>query len=412
MVFHDNFLRDPRTTFDFSSISSSPNVSPSYSTDSTQSGCSQISEGTSGALSAFTFPVVQGSASSLFARTRFRKSRNRTVSTNSSGIKSRLSSSTVRNESSSMEESSTCRTKSSNKNYLTSSTPKHWIMVLGAKGSGKTSITRQFLYDKFDSMYDPTSLDQMYYGEFDINGRTIGFDVQDVSGDYVDEFPSMRKVSFEKADAFIITFALDSYQSWKDVGRLRDMIHSEKGEKVPIVIVGNKSDLKDARDDRIPQENELDASISLDWENGYVQCSAKERHNVNKIFKELLQQSKSWYHFEPSSSTSSNQDSCAAESSPLNTPVTFSSQPAGFDWVKTKSKPQTSRNRIEDCFKRKVTLPALCPPNALTTPHITANDNSRCNDSEVGKPSGSRNKKITFTKSQRTLNHENVLSDT
>ena len=47
----------------------------------------------------------------------------------------------------------------------------------------------------------------------------------------------------------------------------------------------------------------------------------------------------------------------------------------------------------------------------LTTPQITANDNSRCNDSEVGKPRRS-SKKLTFTKSQRTLNHENVLSDT
>ena len=393
MVFHDNFLRDPRTTFDISSITSSPNVSPSYSTDSTQSGCSQISEGTSTASSAFTFPVIQGNGSSLFARTRFRKSRNRTVSPSSFGIRSRLSSSTVSTESSSMDESSTCRTASSNKSYLTSPVPKHWIMVLGAKGSGKTSITQQFLYDKFDSRYEPTSIEQMYYGEFDIHGRTIEFDVQDVSGDYVDEFPSMRKVSFEKADAFIITFALDSYQSWKDVGRLRDMIHSEKGEKVPIVIVGNKSDLKATRDDRIPQENELDASISLDWENGYVQSSAKLRHNISKIFKELLHQSKTWPYFEPSFSASGKQDSCAAENSSLNTLVAFSSQPAGFDWMKTKPKPQTSRNGIEDCFKRRVILPAMCPPNALTT-----NDNSRSNDSEVRKSRGSRKKKTHFHK--------------
>ena len=403
MVIQDNFLRDSRTTFDISSITSSPNSSPSYSTDSTESGCSQSSEGTSGALSAFTFPIVQGNVSSLFGRTRFRKSRNRTVSTSSFGIRSRLSSSTASNESSSMEESFPCRTTSSNKSYLTSPAPKHWIMVLGAKGSGKTSITQQFLYDKFDSRYEPTSLEQMYYGEFDIHGRTIGFDVQDVSGDYVDEFPSMRKVSFEKADAFIITFALDSYQSWKDVGRLRDMIHSEKGEKVPIVIVGNKSDLLATRDDRIPQENELDASISLDWENGFVQCSAKERRNINKIFKELLQQSKSWNHFEWTSSTSSDQDSCAAESSPLNTTVTFSSQPAGFDWVKTKSKPQTSRNGIEDCFKRRVTLPAMCPQNAITTPQITTNDNSKSNESEVGKPRGSRKKKTFFHKVSKDI---------
>ena len=98
MVFHYNFLRDPRTTFDISSIASSPNLSPSYSTDSTQSGCSPISKYSLGTSSAFTFPVIQSSASSLLARKASRKSRNRTVSTSSYGIRSRLSSLTKSNQ--------------------------------------------------------------------------------------------------------------------------------------------------------------------------------------------------------------------------------------------------------------------------------------------------------------------------
>ena len=58
MVSHDNFLRDPHTTFDISSNSSSPLVSPSYSTDSTQS------EGESSASSsAFTFSAIQRATS-------------------------------------------------------------------------------------------------------------------------------------------------------------------------------------------------------------------------------------------------------------------------------------------------------------------------------------------------------------
>ena len=58
----------------------------------------------------------------------------------------------------------------------------------------------------------------------------------------------------------------------------------------PIVVVANKSDLP--VDQNLPHES-LEATAIFDWENGYVQCSAKDRININKIFKELLNQAKS-----------------------------------------------------------------------------------------------------------------------
>ena len=58
----------------------------------------------------------------------------------------------------------------------------------------------------------------------------------------------------------------------------------------PIVVVANKSDL--AVDTDLPHES-LEATAIFDWENGYVECSAKDRININKIFKELLIQTKS-----------------------------------------------------------------------------------------------------------------------
>lgn len=56
------------------------------------------------------------------------------------------------------------------------------------------------------------------------------------------------------------------------------------------MIVANKSDLPLDKD--LPHES-LEATAIFDWENGYVQSSAKDRVNINKIFKELLNQAKS-----------------------------------------------------------------------------------------------------------------------
>ena len=163
-------------------------------------------------------------------------------------------------------------------------------MLLGENKSGKTSIVKQFLYDKFSERYKET-MDDMYRGEFDIYGKTIGFDIQDVSGGYIYEFPGMRDVSITSSDAFILVFSFDSYESWEEVGKLRDMIQVDKGDDIPIVVVGNKSDLRSMADPRIPVES-LEAIVTFDWENGYVECCAKDNVNINTVFKELLNQAK------------------------------------------------------------------------------------------------------------------------
>ena len=52
------------------------------------------------------------------------------------------------------------------------------ILILGACGVGKTSIVRQFLYDKFSPKYKATACEDMYRGEFEIHGQKVGFDIQ------------------------------------------------------------------------------------------------------------------------------------------------------------------------------------------------------------------------------------------
>ena len=184
-------------------------------------------------------------------------------------------------------------------NDLAEAKSNYRIMFLGANKTGKTSIIRQFLYDKFSVNYKET-VDDMYRGEFEIHSRTIGFDIQDVSGAYVYEFPGMLNVSLTSADAFVLVFSLDSNQSWEEVARMRDTIQAAKGTEVPIVVVGNKSDLES--DPEIPHES-LEATVIFDWENGYVESSAKERSNINKIFRELLQQAKSHHDFATATAT-------------------------------------------------------------------------------------------------------------
>ncbi len=100
--------------------------------------------------------------------------------------------------------------------------------MLGSARVGKTSIVRQFLYDQFVHIHTET-MDDMYRGEFeDTSGNVVTFDIQDVGGSYVYEFPSMRSVSMKQADAFVLVFSLNDASSWEEVYRLRDMIIDAK----------------------------------------------------------------------------------------------------------------------------------------------------------------------------------------
>ena len=191
----------------------------------------------------------------------------------------------------------------------------------------------------------------MYRGEFEIHGQKVSFDIQDVSGGYVYEFPGMRNVSLSSADAFIIMFSLDDVNTWDEVSRLRDMIHEVKDSTVPIVVAGNKSDLES--DKNIPSES-LEAIVTFDWENGYVECSAKERRNINKIFKELLQQAKSKYDF--------SIPQLVSASALVNNPLTGHGH---------------SNNTTEDNLKRRQSLPVV--PAGLVSSHHGSGGLNRAN---------------------------------
>ena len=165
------------------------------------------------------------------------------------------------------------------------------VVVLGSSRVGKTAIISQFLYDSFISGYKET-VDEMYHGDFDVGGCELALNIQDTGGSYVDDFPAMVGVSLASADAVLLVFSTAELRSFEEVSRLRDLVHSVKGEEVPIVVVGNKTDLP-----REITKEEAEATVMFDWENGYMECCAKDNINITAVFKELLNQAKSRFDF-------------------------------------------------------------------------------------------------------------------
>lgn len=82
----------------------------------------------------------------------------------------------------------------------------------------------------------------MHHGDFNVSGVRLTLDILDTSGAY--EFPAMRTLSMQSADAFILVYDITDANSFTEVRTLRDQIHETKDSTaVPIVVVGNKVDL-------------------------------------------------------------------------------------------------------------------------------------------------------------------------
>ena len=91
-----------------------------------------------------------------------------------------------------------------------------------------------------------------------------------------------------KPPRHFISQRINSRQTLAQIAYLRDLVMKTRGQDMPIVIVGNKTDT--VRElDRV----EVESVVQCDWENGYVECSAMFNNNVSAVFKELLNQARS-----------------------------------------------------------------------------------------------------------------------
>uniref|UniRef100_T1GH87 Uncharacterized protein n=1 Tax=Megaselia scalaris TaxID=36166 RepID=T1GH87_MEGSC len=124
-----------------------------------------------------------------------------------------------------------------------SSKIRHKIVVMGSTKVGKTSIITQFLYNSFTTKYKKT-IEEMHQGSFPIAGVNLTLDILDTAG--CNEFPAMRALSISSAEAFILVYDITDSTTFEEVRHIRDIIIETKGTtSVPIVVVGNKTDLID-----------------------------------------------------------------------------------------------------------------------------------------------------------------------
>ena len=92
----------------------------------------------------------------------------------------------------------------------------------------------------------------------------------------------------KSGQGFLLVFSITSLSSLNELYELREqIIRIKDDEKVPLVIVGNKSDLEDGR--AVSRARAF--AVSESWGHApYYETSARRRANVDEVFVDLCRQ--------------------------------------------------------------------------------------------------------------------------
>ena len=157
------------------------------------------------------------------------------------------------------------------------------IFLLGNNKVGKTSFISRYLYDKFEIKYTPTiSLNS------DFTPKSIIID--DILYLIIFFDPTGNKSSIQhltqfikKSDGFIIMYDITNKESFEAIPDWIKIVTDIKGEKIPIIILGNKVEKSTER--KISEEDgEKFKSDNID----FLEISVRSRQNINEAVTKLF----------------------------------------------------------------------------------------------------------------------------
>ena len=164
------------------------------------------------------------------------------------------------------------------------------LVVMGTGGVGKSALILQFVSGQFLKQYDPT-IEDFYTKKIDVDGSAILLEILDTAGQ--DEYSAMRDQYILSGEAFILVYSVNNLRSFTEVCNLKKQIDRLWEEKsLPIVLVGNMSDVK-AQREVTAQDGE---KLACEWGCPFFETSAKENHHVQEIFHEIVREERKQHH--------------------------------------------------------------------------------------------------------------------
>jgi Ras-related C3 botulinum toxin substrate 1 len=161
-------------------------------------------------------------------------------------------------------------------------------VIVGPGTGGKTSSLISYTTNAFPTDYVPTVFDN-YSANVMLDGKPVNLGLWDTAGQ--EDYDRLRPLSYPQTDVFIIAFALNSRNSFKDVRSKWWPEVQHHAPDVPYILVGMKLDLRpvgDLLDNKFiskAEGHELAREINAAQ---YVECSALTQEGLRDVFETAI----------------------------------------------------------------------------------------------------------------------------
>ncbi|KAI9891296.1 MAG: GTP-binding protein [Vezdaea aestivalis] len=149
--------------------------------------------------------------------------------------------------------------------------------------SRKSSLTVQYVDGHFVESYYPT-IENTFSKPIKYKGQEYATEIVDTAGQ--DEYSILNSKHFIGIHGYMLVYSVASQQSLEMVRIIREKILNHLGtEWVPMVVVGNKSDLR-------PEQRQVTAEegkqLAEQFKCGWTEASARYNENVSKAFELMI----------------------------------------------------------------------------------------------------------------------------
>ena len=155
-------------------------------------------------------------------------------------------------------------------------------VIVGDGGAGKTAMVVRFSQGFFQESYKLTIGVEFAVKSIvleDKSGRhVVKLQIWDTGGQ--DRFVYVRPLYYKGAMGCIVVFDLTNRESFDHIARWIAEVQKESGA-IPMLLVGNKSDLKD---NRVVSRNEAE-KLAKDLNMLYIESSAKSGDGVGDVLR-------------------------------------------------------------------------------------------------------------------------------
>jgi Ras and EF-hand domain-containing protein len=163
------------------------------------------------------------------------------------------------------------------------------VIFIGDAGVGKSSFILRILRNEFIPVLSSTLGVDFSVQTVLVNGCIVSLQLWDTAGQ--ERFRSITRTYFRKADGVMLLYDVSNEQSFLNVRKWVHDIEEQTDHPIPVVIVGNKTDLRDGIQETQGKSfvsSQDGCKMSLETNSTFLEVSVKNGDGVSSALVSLI----------------------------------------------------------------------------------------------------------------------------